>query len=77
MLKKEGYNKYILWGRSMGAFASLAYTSTSLTRGECILQIVDSPFSNFESVCQQRAKKMYNFPDFLVSYAVDLMKKNL
>jgi hypothetical protein len=61
----------------MGAFASLAFTSTEADRGDCILQILDSPFSNFESVCQQRAKIFFGFPDFLVNYAVNLMKQNL
>ena len=61
----------------MGAFASLAYTSTHSFNNACILQILDSVFSNFESVCKQRAKLHYGFPDFLVNYSVNILKKNL
>ena len=61
----------------MGAFASLAYSSTHLFNNSCVLQILDSPFSNFESVCKQRAKNHYGFPDFIANYSVNLLKKNL
>ena len=76
-MKKEGYQKFILWGRSMGAFASLAYSSTHSFHNSCVLQILDSAFSNFESVCKQRARIHYNFPEFIVNYSVSLLKKNL
>ena len=61
----------------MGAFASLAYSSTYSLHHSCILQVLDSAFSNFESVCKQRAKSHYGFPDFIVNYSVNLLKKNL
>ena len=77
LLKKQGYAKFILWGRSMGAFASLAFSSTHSFHNSVLLQILDSPFSNFESVCKQRAQMHFGLPDFIANYSVNLLKKNL
>jgi len=60
----------------MGAFASLAFT-TSLATNNIILQILDSPFSNFEDVCKHRAKNYFKIPDMFVHTAVNLLKKNM
>jgi fermentation-respiration switch protein FrsA (DUF1100 family) len=43
------YSKVILWGRSMGAAASLLY-------GDAEFIVADSSFKSFESLCKQVAK---------------------
>lgn len=66
----------------MGAFASLAYT-TALTARNClnlssiVMQVLDSPFSNFEDVCKNRARNYFKIPEILVDSAVGLLKKNM
>ena len=60
----------------MGAFASLAFT-TSLATSSITLQILDSPFSNFEDICKNRARKHFKIPEMFVDTAVDLLKKNM
>ncbi len=60
----------------MGAFASLAFT-TSLASSNIALQILDSPFSNFEDVCKNRARKHFKIPELFVDTAVNLLKRNM
>lgn len=43
------YNKYILWGRSMGGVAMILSQSKHINKKiQCI--VLDSPFSSFEKV---------------------------
>ena len=44
--EKYKFKKFVLWGRSMGAVASLRYTS-KLAPSDVVFQILDSPFSSF------------------------------
>ena len=47
MLKKEyGFQKIVLWGRSMGAVASILYTCNEQNK-DVVCQVLDSPFSSF------------------------------
>jgi len=44
-----GFQKFILWGRSMGATSALLY-SLNYEPADVILQVVDSPFYSFEMI---------------------------
>ena len=47
MLQREfGFHKIVLWGRSMGAVASILYNSSNSNNAIC-LQVLDSPFCSF------------------------------
>lgn len=66
----------------MGAFASLAYTTAlstriSLNSSSIVMQVLDSPFSNFEDVCKNRARNHFKIPEIFVDSAVNLLKRNM
>jgi hypothetical protein len=61
----------------MGAFASLAYTSEHNQSEKVLLQILDSAFINFESVCKQRARTHLHLPELLIQPAVNLLKRSM
>jgi hypothetical protein len=48
-LKKKGFEKFVLWGRSMGATTSMLYTIKYKPQ-DVFFQISDSPFFSFENV---------------------------
>jgi hypothetical protein len=45
-LRKIGFKRFVLWGRSMGATSSLLFT-TFYKPNDVLLQIIDSPFYSF------------------------------
>lgn len=45
-LRGKNYKKFVLWGRSMGAVATLLY-SVSYNPTDVILLVLDSAFSSF------------------------------
>jgi hypothetical protein len=77
MLQAEGYRKFILWGRSMGAVACLLHEFSRKEKEGVVMQVVDSPFSSFESVCQLYACKFMGIPQLLVSPALGVLKESL
>jgi hypothetical protein len=42
-----------------------------------MMQVLDSPFSNFEDVCKNRARNHFKIPEIFVDSAVNLLKKNM
>lgn len=69
-----GFTKFVLWGRSMGAVASLLYTSQKQMKHEIIFQVLDSPFCTFEAIAKHHANYSYKLPDMFVGFGINLLK---
>jgi pimeloyl-ACP methyl ester carboxylesterase len=63
------FKKFILWGRSMGAVASLMYMNTWGRESRIKGLILDSPFSDFIEVCKYYARNS-NF-GFLLDWGLE------
>lgn len=74
-LRSIGFNKFVLWGRSMGATSALLY-SLKYRPQDILLQVLDSPFYSFEMIAFEIASKNVKAPDFLISFALEMSKKN-
>ena len=72
-LKLFGYTEFVLWGRSMGAVASLLYTEKNDDKS-IRFQVVDSPFHSFESIAKYYAKKKMNIPDLIIYFLFEAIK---
>lgn len=48
-LRSLGLNKFVLWGRSMGATSALMYC-TEYNPKDVFLQVIDSGFYSFEKI---------------------------
>jgi len=48
-LRKLGFSRFVLWGRSMGATSALLYSLT-YRPDDVVLQVIDSPFFSFEMI---------------------------
>ena len=83
-----GFKEFIIWGRSMGAVASLLYAIKLAEKAEtnhnslrkldkikCL--VLDSPFSSFDEITRHIAKKKFSVPEFLVDTMVYFMKESL
>lgn len=75
MLEGEGFEKFVLWGRSMGAVASLL-ACCARPAEEVLLQVVDSPFASFEAICHHHAHTHLRLPALLVPPAVAVLKES-
>lgn len=75
-LRGRNYKKFVLWGRSMGAVATLLY-SVSYNPSDAILLVLDSAFSSFEDVSKELTNKKTKIPLFLVEVAIDILKGKL
>lgn len=67
------YERYILWGRSMGSVAII------LNQGKCfnkkvICIVLDSPFSSFEKIAVQLASKKSFIPEFMLEILIQPLK---
>ena len=71
--EKYRFKKFVLWGRSMGAVASLLYTSKRDTP-DIVFQILDSPFSSFDKIVHHHAKEIMKFPDLFIGIGIGIMK---
>ena len=60
-LKRRGFNKFVLWGRSMGATSALLYTIKYKPKN-IILLVLDSAFYSFESIAFDIANKHVKAP---------------
>ena len=69
--RKYGIEKFILWGRSMGAVAALLYLSSKNTSNHAIAGIFDSPFSNLTELVEATADKWTIIPGFVVDVFID------
>lgn len=74
-LRQTGYKRFVLWGRSMGATSALLY-SLRYSPQDILLQVVDSPFYSFEMIAFEIASKNVKAPEFVISFALQLAKKN-
>lgn len=59
----------------MGATSALLY-SVAHRPSDVVLQVVDSPFYTFEMIAFEIASKNVKAPDFVISFALDMAKKN-
>lgn len=44
---RSRYEKFVLWGRSMGAVSALLYVTAYNNPSDIIMLVLDSPFSSF------------------------------
>ena len=58
LIEYYGHKKFVLWGRSMGAVASILYTCSPDYNKKPIVdyQVLDSPFSSFETMAKYWAR---------------------
>lgn len=68
-LRRIGYKRFILWGRSMGATSSLLYC-LKYNPEDVVLQIIDSAFYSFEMIAFDIANKNVKAPEFVVSFGL-------
>lgn len=59
----------------MGATSALLYC-TKYKPTDVILQIIDSPFYSFEMIAFEIASKNVKAPEFVISFALQMAKKN-
>ncbi len=59
----------------MGATSSLLYC-IKYKPTDVILQIIDSPFYSFEMIAFEIANKNVKAPEFVISFALQMAKKN-
>ena len=71
--EKYKFKKFVLWGRSMGAVASLLYTS-KLAPSDVVFQILDSPFSSFERIAMHHAREIMKFPELFIGLGIGIIK---
>jgi alpha-beta hydrolase superfamily lysophospholipase len=76
MLRSEfKFKKFVLWGRSMGAVASLLYTSAMSTdKTDIAFQVLDSPFCSFESIAEHHAVASYKLPEVFIDIGIGIIK---
>lgn len=48
-LRKLGYSRFVLWGRSMGGSSALLYSS-HFRPTDVVFMVLDSPFFSFEMI---------------------------
>jgi pimeloyl-ACP methyl ester carboxylesterase len=60
-LRKLGYSRFILWGRSMGATAALLYSS-HFRPIDVMFMVLDSPFFSFELIAFEIASRHVKAP---------------
>lgn len=68
-----GYDRIGLWGKSMGAAASLYFAQRSLVD----LLILDSPFDRLESIILRVANSRSNLPGFVISSGMYLARNKI
>lgn len=66
------YDHLIVWGRSMGAVASVLALEEEQSRVECL--VLDSPFSSFERVAIETAAKKSFIPQFMIEMVIEPLK---
>ena len=64
------YKNFILWGRSMGAVASLMYMNTYKKDAKIHSLILDSPFSKLEDAIRSIGNFKTKIPKFLISMVI-------
>ena len=80
----KGIREFVIWGRSMGAVASLLYSinlaedsKVSITAKSQLQRIkglvLDSPFSDFREVTKQIGLKRVKIPEFLLDFALNII----
>lgn len=70
------YNRYILWGRSMGAAAIILSQAQKLHhKVQCI--VLDSPFCSFQKAVVQIASKNTFFPEMMLNIAIEPLKEEM
>lgn len=57
-----GYERYTLWGRSMGAVAALMYAEYKPQQID--FMILDSPFSTLVNMVNDAARTYVSLPEF-------------
>ena len=72
-LRSKGFKKFVLWGRSMGAVATLLYSAT-YNPPDVSLLVLDSAFSSFEDVSKELTNKKTKLPLFMIEVAVEILK---
>jgi len=63
-----------LWGRSMGAIATIFYVSKN-PQIDCI--VLDSPFSNFKTFIQEFVKNKISIPAFLTNSILSIINRTV
>lgn len=75
--ERHALSSFVIWGRSMGAVATLLY-GTSLesinenTQISAMVKcmVLDSPFSNFKEISRQIALTRMSIPSFIADLAL-------
>ena len=88
LYEERGFKEFVIWGRSMGAVASLLYVLKMTEKAEtnkhslrkidkikCL--VLDSPFSSFDEITRHIARKRFSVPEFLIGTVVYFMKESL
>lgn len=76
-----GINQFCLWGRSMGAVTAILYAESCLGQVEannkvsCL--VLDSPFTNINTLAQDIADKQSNVPNMFVKLAMSVVKSTI
>lgn len=76
-----GLNHFCLWGRSMGAVTAILYTESCSEQVEgnykisCL--VLDSPFTNINTMAQDIADKQTNVPNMFVKLAMRVVKSTI
>lgn len=73
-LKKQGARKIGLWGRSMGAVASLLYATE---KPGISFIIADSAFSDLRELINELIKSFLPLPNMIVSYIASKIKQKI
>ena len=74
-LRKElGVKNIILYGRSMGAVSSLLYSEMDPNLKACIL---DSPFCNFQRLCEEILSNKFFIPSVMSNLLIDSARKRI
>lgn len=76
-LIEQGFRRFMLWGRSMGAATSVMFYGAykPLLEGAVVSMLLDSPFTSFEGLADDYTQSKINIPRLLLSPAVHYLKK--
>lgn len=80
LTERYGIEKYILWGRSMGAVASVKYCQMSMYNCTCVEiygLILDSPFQSLKKLIVELGVKRTDLPKFFMQAFYHVIKGTL
>ena len=76
-LMNRGFNRFLLWGRSMGAATSVMFYGAykDLLKGTIAAMLLDSPFTSFKGLADEYTKSKIQIPQLLLSPALHYIKR--